>query len=74
VTSTILLDGRVLENCDFAENAEPSVKLFLFEEFEDDVVKRIELRAKKIRDFISGKEIQTKELGSMVSLIQRTAR
>jgi len=71
VTSTILLDGRVIGVWDFTK--EPSVKLFLFEEVERSVLRKIYLKAQKIGKFISDKEVQIKECESMVPLTRRTA-
>jgi len=73
VTSTILLDGRVVGVWDFTEDLEPLVKLFLLEEVEGSVVKEIYLKAQKIGRFIADKEVQIRECNSMVPLTRRTA-
>jgi len=72
-TSTILLDGRVVGVWDFTEDAEPTVKIFLFEEAEGSVLREIYLKAQKIGKFIAEKEVQIKECNSMVPLTHRTA-
>ncbi len=72
-TSTILFNGRIVGVWDFAEDTEPSVKLFLFEEFEESVLREIYLKAQKIGRFIADKEVQIKECYSMVPLTRRTA-
>jgi hypothetical protein len=69
-TSTILLDGRVIDVWDFAE---PVVKLFLFADCESRVLREVYSKAQNIGRFISGKEVQLKKCDSMVPLTQRTA-
>jgi hypothetical protein len=71
-TSTILLDGRVVGVWDFSEDAEPTVKIFLFEEIEGSVLKEIRLKAQKIGKFIADKEVKIKECDSMVPLNSRS--
>ena len=73
VTSTILLDGRVVGVWDFTEDLEPLVKLFLLEEVEGSMLKQIYLKAQKIGRFIADKEVQIRECNSMVPLTRRTA-
>ena len=72
-TSTILLDERVVGVWDFAEDVEPLVKIFLFEEVEESALGEIRLGARKIGNFIADKEVQVKECASMVPLTRRTA-
>jgi hypothetical protein len=72
VTSTALLDGRIVGVWDFDEEQEPAVKTHLFERVKSDVLKEIHSKAKKIGKFISGKEVRIKEYRSMVPLTERT--
>jgi len=71
-TSTILLDGRV-GVWDFAEDTEPTVKIFLFEEVGGSVLREIRLKARRIGRFIADKEVKIKECDSVVPLTQRPA-
>ena len=68
-----MVDGRVVGVWDFMKDNEPSVKLFLFEDVEENVYREICLKAQKTGKFISDKEVQIKECDSMVSLTRRTA-
>lgn len=72
-TSTILLNGRAIGVWDFAEEAEPTVKLFFFREVEESTLKEIHLEAEKIGKFIADKQVKIKECDSMVPLTRRTA-
>ena len=72
VTSTVLLDGRVVGVWDFDEEQEPTVKILLFERAGPNVLREIYSRAKKIGKFISGKEVQIKQCRSMVPLNERS--
>ncbi len=73
VTSTILLDGKVVGVWDFKEGKEPVVKLLLLEEVENSVLTDIYMKAQKIGRFIADKEVKIKECDSMVPLTRRTA-
>ena len=72
-TSSILLDGRVVGVWDFTEDAEPSVKLFLFEEMNGRVLREIYEKARRIGQFMAEKDVQIIECDSMVPLTQRPA-
>jgi hypothetical protein len=72
VTSTILLDGKILGVWDFSEDKIPAVKILLFEKVKPPVLKEIHSLAEKIGNFISEKEAQVKECRSMVPLTERT--
>lgn len=72
-TSTILLDGRVVGVWDFAEDAEPLVKLFLFKEVGERVLKNIHSKGKMIGKFIAKRDVKIRECDSMVPLTRRTA-
>lgn len=72
VTSTILMDGRIIGVWDFDEEQDPTVKILLFEKIRSNVLREIHSKAKKIGEFISGEEIQIKQCRSMVPLTERT--
>jgi len=72
VTSTILLDGRVIGVWDF-EKPEPRVKIYLFEKVGRSVFGEICFKAQEIGKFIAGKEVPIRECSSMITLTQRTA-
>ncbi len=72
-TSTILLNGRVIGVWDYAGNAEPLVKLFLFEEMNGRVLRGIYENAWRIGQFMAEKAVLIKECDSMVPLKQRPA-
>ncbi len=72
-TSTILVDGRVVGVWDYDKGDIPLVKTYLFEEMDESVHNRIRSEARKLGEFISGKEIQLRECDSMVPLPRRTA-
>jgi len=69
-TTTILVDGKVIGVWDFEE---PFIKIFLFDRAEVDVLKEVQVKAKSVGAFISGKEVKVKECSSMIPLTQRTA-
>lgn len=72
-TLTILLDGRVIGVWDFTGDAEPSVKLFLFEEMNGRVLKEIYEKAQRIGQFMAEKAVLIEDCESMVPLTQRPA-
>ena len=72
-TSAILLNGEVVGVWDIAEEPEPKIKLFLFEEVEERVLNDIYIMAEKIGKFIADSNVQIKECDSMVPLTRRTA-
>lgn len=71
--SSIMLNGRVAGVWDFAENAEPTVKLFLFEEVEEKSLKEIYLKAQQVGEFIADRKVRTKLCDSMIPLTSRPA-
>jgi len=73
ITSTILLDGRVVGVWDFAADTKPLVKIFLFEEVDGSVLGEIHSKARKIGKFMADEEVQVKECDSMIPLTRRTA-
>jgi hypothetical protein len=72
-TSTILLNGRVVGVWDFSEEKKPLLKMFLFERFEEDILKQIHLEAKRIGRFMANEEVQLTECDSMIPLTRKTA-
>jgi hypothetical protein len=70
---TIMLDGRVIGIWDFEQDAEPTIKIHLFEKESGDVLKEIHLKARRIGGFIAGKEAKLKECTSMAPLRSRPA-
>jgi hypothetical protein len=73
ITSTILVDGKVVGIWDFADDEDPFVKLFLLEEIEGSMLREIYLEAQKIGKFICAREVQIKECDSVIPLTRRTA-
>jgi len=71
VTSTILLNGKIIGVWDFSEEKIPAVKIFLFEKVRTTFSKEIHSHAEKIGKFISGNEVKIKECRSMVPLTER---
>jgi hypothetical protein len=71
-TMTILLDGRIIGIWDCVEKPEPQVKLFFFEKIEDFLLKKTNLKAKKIGEFICENEVEIKLCNDMVPLPKRT--
>jgi len=69
-TSTILVDGRVAGVWDFVA---PFVKTYLFHDLDAAVLKEIQIKARRVGAFISGKEAKIKEVDSMIPLAKRTA-
>jgi len=69
-TSSILLNGKIIGIWDFKE---PVIKIFLFEDNATDLLEDISIKAKSLGAFISGKDIDLRECGSMVPLTQRSA-
>ena len=72
-TSTILLNGRIVGVWDFAEDREPAVKLFLFEEVREEALREIHSEARKTGKCIADKEVEVRESDAMLPLTRRTA-
>jgi hypothetical protein len=72
-TSTILLNGRAVGVWDFSEEKKPLLKMFLFERFEEGILKQIHLEAKRIGRFMANEEVQLTECDSMIPLTRKTA-
>lgn len=71
-TSSILLNGEVIGIWDLNKNEVPQIRLFLFEDLEKNLTKEIYSKSKKIGKFIVNKDVEVKELDSMVLLTERT--
>jgi hypothetical protein len=67
--ATILLDGRIIGVWDFKD---PLIKIFLFSKVDGNIMKMVEEKARSLGTFISGKEVEVKEVSSMIHLTQRT--
>jgi len=72
VTSTILVNGRIIGIWDFFEDKEAVVKLFFFNKVKDSVLNEIYIKTNKIGKFIADKEVIIKECNFMVPLVERT--
>ncbi len=70
---TILLDGIVIGVWDFAEDPEPSVKVFFFQEVAKKIYQEIQVKANEVGNFIANGEVEVKRCCSMAPLSQRTA-
>ncbi len=73
VTSTILVDGRVIGVWDFAAGKEPLIKIFLFQEIGKSLRDAILTKAERLGEFIAEAEVKVEECESMVPLTDRTA-
>jgi len=71
--STILLNGETAGVWDVYEKPSPLVKLFLFEEVQNKVLKDIHAMAKRMGRFIVEKQVRIKDCDSMTPLTRRTA-
>ncbi|MFX0015659.1 MAG: winged helix DNA-binding domain-containing protein [Promethearchaeota archaeon] len=72
-TSTILLNGQVIGIWDILKEKNPIIKLFLFEATEEAILSDILLKAKRIGEFITFKEVLIKICDSMIPLNRKTA-
>lgn len=72
-TSTILVNGSVVGVWDYAEDPEPTVKLFLFEKVKGGLLDSIHSEASRTGRFISDREVKIEECARMVPLTERTA-
>ncbi len=71
--SSIMLNGRIVGVWDFTEDAEPTVKIFLFNEVGKGVLKSIQARAQQMGEFIADRKVRIKLCDSMVPLTSRHA-
>ncbi|TFG03718.1 MAG: hypothetical protein EU542_01335 [Promethearchaeota archaeon] len=70
-TQVILQDGFVIGIWDVILKPEPICKLYFFEDVDDNILKIITLKAKKLAAFITGKELQIHICNSMVPLTKK---
>jgi hypothetical protein len=73
ITSTIMLDGRVVGVWDLSGDRQPCVKLLLFEKADQNVLDEIRFKARRTGRFFFDKDIETKECDHMTPLTRRTA-
>ncbi|MFX1297417.1 MAG: DNA glycosylase AlkZ-like family protein, partial [Promethearchaeota archaeon] len=73
ITSTILLDGRIIGVWDVAEKPDPIVKMLFFSKIDEKVLDKAYKEAYRIGEFIMEKEVQIKECKQMISLTKRSA-
>jgi hypothetical protein len=73
VTSTILLDGRIIGVWDVAEKPKPILKVLFFSKIDKDTLDKAYKEAYRIGEFIMEKKIQIKECKQMTPLTKRTA-
>jgi hypothetical protein len=71
-TSTILLNGRVVGIWDIVEKPDKLLKIYTFNEFEDNLMKKIKNEGFKIGKFMTGKELDFKYCKNMLPLTKRT--
>jgi len=69
-TFSILLNGNIIGVWDVIESY---VKIFIFQEINNEILQEIHKKAKKIGTFFLGKNVKVKECKSMVPLTERTA-
>ncbi|MFX0180802.1 MAG: winged helix DNA-binding domain-containing protein [Candidatus Hodarchaeota archaeon] len=73
ITSTILLDGRIIGVWDVMEKPDPIVKMLIFEKIDEIILDKAYKDAKRIGEFIMEKKVQIKECKQMIPLTKRTA-
>ena len=73
ITSTIFLDGVAIGVWDTEDKPEPTVKIYLFNSIEKDLIDNLYLKAQQIGQFFFDKKVQIKECESMVPLTERNA-
>ncbi|MFX1494285.1 MAG: winged helix DNA-binding domain-containing protein [Promethearchaeota archaeon] len=73
ITSTILLDGRIIGVWDVAEKPVPTVKVLFFNKMDENILDKAYKEANKIGKFILEKNFQIKECKQMIPLTKRTA-
>ena len=72
-TSTIINDGTIIGIWDDVEKPEPMVKVFLFEDVDEEVKNIIKIKANELGKFIYEKDVKVKECDNMEPLTNRTA-
>lgn len=72
-TSTILVDGRVIGVWDVEEKARPTVKLHLLHGIDGELLSGIRASASRLGRFITGYDVEVREVDHMVPLTERNA-
>ena len=73
ITSTIILEGRVIGVWDTEEKPEPIVKFHLFKSIREDLYNELYSRAERIGQFFFDTTVQIKECDSMIPITERAA-
>jgi hypothetical protein len=73
VTSTILVNGKVVGVWDFEDGEEPLARIFLFQEVGKSLRDEIITRAERLGEFIAETEVRVTECESMAPLTDRPA-
>ena len=73
ITSTVLLDGKVIGVWDVAEKPDPIIKILFFSKIDEKVLEKAYKEAYRIGEFIMEKKIEIKECNQMIPLTKRTA-
>lgn len=73
VTSTILLDGRIIGVWDVTEKPSPMINLLFFSKIDENILDKAYKEAYRIGEFILEKKIKIKECKQMIPLTKRTA-
>lgn len=71
-TTSIILNGYIIGIWDIVEKPASQIKIFLFDEFNDDIKHQIELECKNIGRFITEKDASIKFCNKMTPLTKRT--
>ena len=72
-TSTILLNGTIIGVWESIEKPDSMIKVFIFEEVDEEVKKLIKIRVSELGKFIHEKDVKLKECDKMEPLTNRTA-
>jgi len=73
ITSTILLDGKIIGVWDVTEKPDPMVKVLFFSKIDEIILDKAYKEAYRIGEFIMEKEVQIKKCKQMIPLTKRTA-
>ncbi|MFX1268176.1 MAG: DNA glycosylase AlkZ-like family protein [Promethearchaeota archaeon] len=73
ITSTIVLDGKIIGVWDVAEKPVSTVNVLFFNKMDENILDKAYKEANKIGKFIMEKNVQIKECKQMIPLTKRTA-
>ncbi|MFX1401635.1 MAG: DNA glycosylase AlkZ-like family protein [Promethearchaeota archaeon] len=73
ITSTILLDGKIIGVWETLEKPNPLIKLLFFGKIEEDILDKVYREAYRIGKFILDQEVVIEECHQMIPLTKRTA-